>query len=103
VSVIHDGKRSPLSLVTERCADLKSHFLPVPTKRATPLPNLSSQLLSYIQTHFRDTHPDTFKKDVNDLVSMRKEWVESGGEVHPEIIRGLMRYDLLLITRSIVG
>lgn len=70
---------------------LQSHFLPVPTKRATPLPDLPTQLLNYISTHFRDTHPDSFKKDVNALVSLRKDWVEPKGEMHPEFIRGLMR------------
>ncbi|WWD19366.1 pH-response regulator protein palA/RIM20 [Kwoniella shandongensis] len=69
-----------------------SNFLPVPTKKATPLPTFSSHLLSYISTHFRDAHPEAFKKDVESLIAMRKEWVEPKGEAHPEIVRGLMRY-----------
>ncbi|WWC90377.1 pH-response regulator protein palA/RIM20 [Kwoniella dendrophila CBS 6074] len=69
-----------------------SNFLAVPTKRALPLPSFSQHLLNYISTHFRDAHPEAFKKDVEALVSMRKEWVEAKAEGHPEIVRGLMRY-----------
>ncbi|WVR09313.1 pH-response regulator protein palA/RIM20 [Kwoniella sp. DSM 27419] len=72
--------------------DAESNFLAVPAKRAAPLTNFSQQLLTYISTHFRDAHPEAFKKDVEALVSMRKEWVEAKAEGHPEIIRGLMRY-----------
>ncbi|ORX38229.1 BRO1-like domain-domain-containing protein [Kockovaella imperatae] len=69
-----------------------SNFLPIPSKRATPLSNLSSQLLSYISNHFRDAHPDAFRKDVDTLVGMRRELVETKPEAHPEIVKGLMRY-----------
>ncbi|WRT68722.1 pH-response regulator protein palA/RIM20 [Kwoniella shivajii] len=69
-----------------------SNFLPVPAKRALPLPSFSQHLLNYISTHFRDAHPEAFKRDVEALVAMRKEWVEAKAEGHPEIIRGLMRY-----------
>lgn len=64
----------------------------MPTKRAHPLPNYQSQVLGYISNHFRDAHPDAFKKDVEALVGMRKDWVEAKADVHPEIVRGLMRY-----------
>ncbi|WWC71251.1 pH-response regulator protein palA/RIM20 [Kwoniella pini CBS 10737] len=69
-----------------------SNFLPVPTKRALPLPSFSQHLLNYISTHFRDAHPEAFKRDVESLVALRKEWVEAKAEGHPEIVRGLMRY-----------
>ncbi|OCF35794.1 pH-response regulator protein palA/RIM20 [Kwoniella heveanensis BCC8398] len=71
---------------------LQSNFLSVPAKRANPLPSFSQHLLTYISTHFRDAHPEAFKKDVEALVAMRKEWVEAKAEGHPEIVRGLMRY-----------
>ncbi|RSH85698.1 pH-response regulator protein palA/rim20 [Saitozyma podzolica] len=69
-----------------------SNFLPIPTKRADPLPNLPSQLLSYITTHFRDTHPEAFRKDVDALVQLRKEFVEPKSDAHPAIVQGLLRY-----------
>ncbi|KAK6911000.1 pH-response regulator protein palA/RIM20 [Kwoniella mangroviensis CBS 8507] len=69
-----------------------SNFLPVPAKRALPLPSFSQHLLTWISNHFRDAHPEAFKKDVEALVAMRKEWVEAKAEGHPEIVRGLMRY-----------
>ncbi|WVW85259.1 pH-response regulator protein palA/RIM20 [Kwoniella bestiolae CBS 10118] len=69
-----------------------SNFLPIPAKRALPLPSFSQHLLNYISNHFRDAHPEAFKRDVEALVSMRKEWVEAKVEGHPEIVRGLMRY-----------
>ncbi|OWZ77273.1 pH-response regulator protein palA/RIM20 [Cryptococcus neoformans Bt85] len=69
-----------------------SNFLPIPTKAATPLPSFAKHLLDYISAHFRDTHPEAFRKDVDVLVGMRKDWVESKLEAHPEIIRAFMRY-----------
>jgi programmed cell death 6-interacting protein len=78
-------------MVTGSCSFNQPPFLAIPTKRASPLPELPNQLLSYISTHFRDTHPEAFKNDVNALVGMRKEWVEPKNEAHPEIVRGLMR------------
>lgn len=77
-------------------------FLAIPTKRASALPELPNQLLNYISTHFRDTHPEAFKNDVNVLVGMRKEWVEPKNEAHPEIVRGLMRYVVLISGHCIV-
>ncbi|KAL7422504.1 pH-response regulator protein palA/rim20 [Cryptotrichosporon argae] len=69
-----------------------ANFLPIPPKRADPLPTFAQQLLTYISTHFRDAHPDSFKADVNALVAMRKEWVEPKAEAHPEIAKGLLKY-----------
>lgn len=71
---------------------MQSNFLAVPTKRAHPLPTFQTQVLAYISNYFRDAHPDAFKKDVEMLVGMRKEWVESKADIHPEIVRGLMRW-----------
>ena len=70
---------------------IQSNFLPIPSKRALPLPNLSSQLLTYISNHFQDGHPEAFRKDVDALVGMRKELVEAKAEAHPEVVKGLMR------------
>lgn len=70
----------------------QSNFLPIPTKRADPLPNLPTQLLSYITTHFRDTHPEAFRKDVDALVQLRKEFVEPKSDAHPAIVQGLLRW-----------
>ncbi|WVQ79570.1 pH-response regulator protein palA/RIM20 [Cryptococcus sp. DSM 104549] len=70
----------------------QSNFLPVPTKTALPIPSFSKHLLDYISTHFRDTHPEAFKQDVETLVALRKDWIESKSEAHPEIIRAYMRY-----------
>ena len=69
----------------------QSNFLPIPAKKATALPALSQNLLEYISSHFRDAHPEAFRKDVEALVGMRKEWVESKAEAHPEIVKGLMK------------
>ena len=69
----------------------QSNFLPVPPKRANPLPIFAQHLLNYISSHFRDAHPEAFKKDVEALVAMRREWVEPKADAHPEIVRGLMR------------
>lgn len=69
----------------------QSNFLPVPPKRAVSIPNLSQSLLSYITNHFRDAHPEAFRKDVEALVAMRRDWVETKAEAHPEIVKGLMR------------
>jgi programmed cell death 6-interacting protein len=64
----------------------------VPNKQATALPTLSKQLLAYISAHFRDAHPDAFKGDVDQLVAMRRQWVEPSIEAHPEIARGLTKW-----------
>lgn len=71
---------------------LQSNFLPLPYKRAGPIPDLGPRLLSYITTHFRDAHPEAFRRDVDQFVALRREWVESKGEAHPEGVKGLMRY-----------
>ncbi|EJT53233.1 hypothetical protein A1Q1_07157 [Trichosporon asahii var. asahii CBS 2479] len=71
---------------------MATNFLPIPSKQATPLPELSQHLLDYISSHFRDAHPEAFKRDVGSLVGMRKEWVEPKSEAHPEVARGLMKY-----------
>lgn len=75
----------------------KSNFLPLPTKRSVAIPDLGPKLLSYITTNFRDAHPEAFKRDVEQFVTLRREWVEGKGEAHPEGVKGLMRYvDTLL-------
>lgn len=75
----------------------KSNFLPLPPKRANPLPNLPTQLLSYIGQHFRDAHPEAFRKDVDALVKLRKEFVEPKAEAHPAVISGLQRFVALRV------
>lgn len=75
----------------ETYPDIQSNFLPVPTKKAHPVPNFQSQILAYISNHFRDAHPDAFRKDVETLTGMRRDLVEVKGDLHPEIVRGLMR------------
>ncbi|EIW68315.1 hypothetical protein TREMEDRAFT_63488 [Tremella mesenterica DSM 1558] len=69
-----------------------SNFLPIPTKRAEPLPAFSGHILTYISHHFRDAHPEAFRKDVDVLATMRRELVEPKAEAHPEMTKGLMRY-----------
>lgn len=64
----------------------------MPSKQAQPIPDFSKHLLQYISAHFRDAHPDAFKRDVEALVGMRREWVEPKVEAHPEIAKGLMKY-----------
>ena len=71
---------------------VQSNFLPIPPKRAEPLPTLPQHLLNYISTHFRDAHPEAFRKDVEALVKMRRDVVETKPEAHPEIVKSLMRY-----------
>ena len=71
----------------------QSNFLPVPAKRADPLPSFPQHILNYVASHFRDAHPEAFRKDVETLTAMRRELVESKAEAHPEIARGLMRLD----------
>ncbi|GMK55878.1 hypothetical protein CspeluHIS016_0209340 [Cutaneotrichosporon spelunceum] len=71
---------------------MATNFLAVPSKQALPLPDLSKHLLQYISSHFRDAHPDAFRRDVDSLVGMRREWVEPKTETHPEIAKGLMKY-----------
>lgn len=61
------------------------------------MPNFTTQILAYISNHFRDAHPDAFKKDVDTLAGLRRDWVEIKGDLHPEIVRGLMRYVLYLV------
>jgi len=78
-------------LLLDHAADNQSNFLPLPTKKAHPAPTYQTQILSYISNHFRDAHPDAFKKDVEALTAMRREWVEAKADIHPEIVRGLMR------------
>ena len=78
-------------------ANGQSNFLPVPTKKSHPVPNFTTQILAYISNHFRDAHPDAFKKDVDTLAGLRRDWVEIKGDLHPEIVRGLMRYVPYLI------
>ena len=63
----------------------------MPNKQATPIPTFSQQLLTYISSHFRDTHPEAFKKDVEQLVAMRRQWVEPKIEAHPEVAKGLTK------------
>lgn len=67
------------------------NFLQIPLKRSQPLPTLAQKLRQYIAEHFRDTHPDALKWDIEQLVGMRKDWVEPAGEVHREFINGLLR------------
>jgi hypothetical protein len=81
-----------LSILATIPSTSQSNFLPIPTKRADPLPNLPSQLLSYITTHFRDTHPEAFRKDVDARVQLRKEFVEPKSDAHPAIVQGLLRW-----------
>ncbi|BEI84836.1 hypothetical protein CcaverHIS002_0502370 [Cutaneotrichosporon cavernicola] len=71
---------------------MATNFLAVPSKQALPLPDFSKHLLQYISGHFRDAHPDAFRRDVDSLVAMRREWVDPKTEAHPEIIKGLMKY-----------
>lgn len=78
----------------------QSNFLPIPTKAATPLPSFAKHLLDYISAHFRDAHPEAFRKDVDVLVGMRKDWVEAKLEAHPEIIRAFMRLVLYKTDRQ---
>ena len=78
-------------LLLDHAADNQSNFLPLPTKKAHPAPTYQTQILSYISNHFRDAHPDAFKKDVEALTAMRRDWVEAKADIHPEIVRGLLR------------
>jgi programmed cell death 6-interacting protein len=64
----------------------------VPGKQASSIPDLSSHLLAYISSHFRDAHPDAFRRDVDTLVGMRREWVNPKAEAHPEIAKGLIKW-----------
>jgi hypothetical protein len=73
-------------------SDEQSNFLPVPTKKSHPVPTYQTQILQYISNHFRDAHPEAFKKDVESLTAMRRDWVEAKADIHPEIVKGLMRY-----------
>ncbi|WOO78376.1 pH-response regulator protein palA/RIM20 [Vanrija pseudolonga] len=75
---------------------MASNFLAVPSKTAHSVPNSSQQLLQYISQHFRDAHPEAFKQDVQTLVNMRRDFVEPKAETHPEIVKGLMRYNAQL-------
>jgi programmed cell death 6-interacting protein len=56
------------------------------------VPTFPTQILGYISQHFRDAHPEAFKKDVEALSGMRRDLVETKADLHPEIVRGLMRY-----------
>lgn len=64
----------------------------MPSKQGSPIPDLSSHLLAYIASHFRDAHPDAFKRDVDTLVGMRREWVNPKVEAHTEIAKGLIKW-----------
>lgn len=81
-----------LHLCLEYSSQQQSNFLPLPTKRATPILDLGPKLLSYITNNFRDAHPEAFKRDVEQFVALRREWVEGKGEAHPEGVKGLMRW-----------
>jgi len=59
------------------------------------VPTYQTQILGYISNHFRDAHPEAFKKDVETLAGLRRDWVEARADIHPEIVRGLMRYVVL--------
>lgn len=69
----------------------QSNFLAIPVKRADPLSDFGSKLLAYISEHFHDAHPDAFRKDVDTLWKLRKEFVEPKADAHPAVITGLMR------------
>ncbi|WVO14605.1 pH-response regulator protein palA/RIM20 [Cryptococcus depauperatus] len=77
-----------------------SNFLEIPTKIALPLPTFSQHLLDYISTHFHDTHPESFRKDVETLAMMRRDWIESKTECHPEFVRAHIKYYAQLVFLS---
>lgn len=85
------GEYSTLSDGDAEELTTKSNFLAVPTKTAHPVPTFQAQILGYISNHFRDAHPEAFKKDVEALTRMRKDLVEAKADTHPEIVKGLMR------------
>ncbi|KAJ9095781.1 hypothetical protein QFC20_006576 [Naganishia adeliensis] len=60
-----------------------NNFLPLPAKLAEPLPDLGDKIRQYIQHHFNDAHPDSFKHDIAELTKLRKSFIE--GSQGPEI------------------
>lgn len=71
---------------------VQSNFLAIPVKRADPIPDFGPKLLAYISEHFRDAHPDAFRKDVDTLWKLRREFVEPKADAHPAVVTGLMRF-----------
>lgn len=71
----------------------QNNFLPLPAKLAEPLPDLGDKIRQYIQHHFNDAHPDSFKHDIAELTKLRKSFIEGsqGPEVHREVVTGLSK------------
>jgi hypothetical protein len=79
----------------------RTNFLAIPPKRTVPLPDMPAKIRDYIAEHFKDTHPDAFARDIEQLVKMRRSWCEGkeGPEVHREVVTGLLR----LVKRGLAG
>jgi hypothetical protein len=85
-TVSHQTPQQPFTMSS------RTNFLSIPPKRTVPLPELPSKIRAYISEHFRDTHPDAFARDIEELVKLRR-WSEGkdGPEVHKEVVVGLLR------------
>ncbi len=95
--VDHLQRQDSVHLVAQRSSTsttmTRSNFLAIPPKRTLPLPELPSAIRDYIAAHFRDTHPDAFTRDVDQLAKLRRSWCEGpqGSEVHRQVVTGLLR------------